>query len=160
MLHNGGRTISEQAISVWRLTGGIGALVSGAIIGGIAFLIWRFDGPDWLISILAAAWLIEAFVWVVWLPPFRQKRWRYAIREEEMEIQRGVWSTTWTLIPMNRVQYVDVRQGPFLKRYQLASVAIFTAATAHEIPALSVKEAERLCRLIAEWAKVADEDDA
>jgi len=159
MLRNSGKPISEKAITVWRLTGVLITLASGGAIGGIAWFLSRFHVPGWWVAVLVGIWAAEAIVWIGWLPPLRQKRWHYEIRAEEIEIQHGVWSTTWTLIPMNRIQHVDVRQGPLLKRYRLASVVIFTAATVHEIPALSESEAERLCRLIAEWAKVADRDD-
>ncbi|ARA96748.1 MULTISPECIES: PH domain-containing protein [Geobacillus] len=159
MLRNSGKPISEKAITVWRLTGVLVTLASGGVVGGIAWFLSRFHVPKWWLVVLVGIWVVEAILWVGWLPPLRQKRWRYDIREEEIEIQHGVWSTTWTLVPMNRVQHVDVRQGPFLKRYGLASVVIFTAATVHEIPALSEPEAEKLCRLIAEWAKVADRND-
>ncbi|ADU94092.1 PH domain-containing protein [Geobacillus sp. Y412MC52] len=160
MFHDSGKPISAKAITVWRLTGALGTLASGVAIGGVMWLLSQFHAPPWLLMVLAGVWVVQAIVWVVWLPPLRQRRWRYDIREEEIDIQRGVWSTRRTLIPMARVQYVDVRQGPLLKRYGLASIAVFTAAAAHEIPALPMEEAERLCCLIAEWAKVADEDDA
>ncbi|AGT32024.1 membrane protein [Geobacillus genomosp. 3] len=159
MRYDHGKPISIKAVTVWRLTGALGTLASGVVVGGVMWLLLRFHAPPWLWAVLAGVWVVEAIVWVVWLPPLRQKRWRYDIREEEIDIQRGVWSTRRTLIPMARVQYVDVRQGPLLKRYKLASIAVFTAAAAHEIPALRMDEAERLCRLIAEWAKVADSDD-
>ncbi|AOL34531.1 MULTISPECIES: PH domain-containing protein [Geobacillus] len=160
MLRNSGKPISEKAITVWRWTGALGTLVSGAVIGGMAWVLARFHVPKWCLGMLAGIWLIEVVLWVGWVPVLRQRRWRYAIREEEIDIQRGVWSTKRTLIPMTRVQYVDVRQGPLLKRYGLASIAVFTAAAAHEIPALPMEEAERLCCLITEWAKVADDNDA
>jgi len=63
-----------------------------------------------------------------------------------------------TLIPMIRVQHVDSSQGPLLKKYKLASVTIFTAATVHEIPALDEGEAEELRYHISRLARVADED--
>lgn len=159
MLRNSGKPISEKAITVWRWTGALGTLAGGVIIGAIAWVLARFHVPEWWLAPLACICGVKAILWIGWLPPLRQKRWRYDIRDEEIEIQHGVWSTTWTLVPMNRVQHVDVRQGPLLKRYGLASVVIFTAATVHEIPALSESEAERLCRLIAERAKAADQDD-
>lgn len=160
MLPHRGKPISSKAVTVWRLTGALGALASGVAIGGVMWLLSQFHAPLWLLTVLAGVWVVQAIVWVVWIPPLRQRRWRYDIREEEIDIQRGVWSTRRTLIPMARVQYVDVRQGPLLKRYGLASIAVFTAAAAHEIPALPMEEAEQLCRLIAEWAKVVDDDDA
>ena len=75
-----------------------------------------------------------------------------------MELQEGIFIVKRTLIPMIRVQHVDTVQGPILRKYQLASVIINTAATSHEIPALEESEAEELRRLISNLARVADED--
>ncbi|HLS67353.1 MAG TPA: PH domain-containing protein, partial [Pseudogracilibacillus sp.] len=63
-----------------------------------------------------------------------------------------------TIIPMIRVQHVDTKQGPILKRYSLATVSISTAATVHEIPALNEAEASVIRDRISVLARV-DEDD-
>ncbi len=59
---------------------------------------------------------------------------------------------------MIRVQHVETKQGPILKYFNLASVSISTAATTHEIPALSNEIASDLRDKISTLAKV-DEDD-
>ena len=58
------------------------------------------------------------------------------VRETEIEIQRGIFVIKRTLVPMIRVQHVETNQGPFLRKYDLASVEVSTAATVHTIPAL------------------------
>ncbi|MEH7523617.1 PH domain-containing protein, partial [Bacillus sp. JJ1503] len=88
----------------------------------------------------------------------RWKRGRYEVRENEIELQHGVFVIKRTLVPMIRVQHVDTRQGPILRKYGLATVAISTAATVHEIPALDMDEAEELRFFISKLARVADED--
>ena len=88
----------------------------------------------------------------------RWRRWRYEVREQEIELQHGVLFITRTLVPMVRVQHVDTQQGPLLRKYQLATVTISTAATVHEIPALPIEEAEELRVYISQLARVADED--
>lgn len=59
---------------------------------------------------------------------------------------------------MIRVQHVETCQGPFLRKYQLASVEVSTAATVHTIPALDIQEADELRRYISKMASVEDED--
>ena len=95
---------------------------------------------------------------ILLLPKLRWKRWRYEVREQEIELQHGVLIIKRTLIPMIRVQHVDTQQGPLLRKYQLSTVMISTAATVHEIPALDMHEAEELRRSISSLARVADED--
>ena len=91
-------------------------------------------------------------------PTIRHNIWHYEVREEEIEIQSGLFIVKNTLIPMIRVQHVDTAQGPILKRYNLADISISTAATTHTIPFLFVDEADALRAKISELARVAEED--
>ena len=122
------------------------------------FIIHIFDWPIWISVALIIMGMVELFLLVFILPSLKWKRWRYEVREEEIELQRGIFIQTRTLIPMIRVQHVDTVQGPLLRKYRLASVIINTAATAHEIPALEESEAEELRTFISNLARVADED--
>jgi membrane protein YdbS with pleckstrin-like domain len=59
---------------------------------------------------------------------------------------------------MVRVQHVDTQQGPILRKYDLASITISTAATNHTIPALITSEADELRSRISTLARVAEDD--
>lgn len=80
------------------------------------------------------------------------------MRESEIEIQSGLIIIKRTLVPMSRVQHVDTKQGPVLRRYDLATVVVSTAATSHEIPALDTAEADDIRYFISTLAKVEEED--
>src|SRR5699024_360874 len=73
-------------------------------------------------------------------------------------IQHGILVVSRILVPMIRVQHVDTKQGPILRKFNLASVTISTAATTHEIPALIEADASALRDRISTLARV-DEDD-
>ncbi|ANB61389.1 PH domain-containing protein [Anoxybacteroides amylolyticum] len=152
------KRISERAVSVWRIHAFLRLVIFLLGYSIVSFFIWRFDGPKWVVLLLAVLFLIHLFLSVVVWPLWRWQRWRYDVREKEMEVEYGVWTRRRTLIPMSRVQHVDFRQGPLLKKYRLASVVIFTAATVHEIPALDEQEAEKLCHVISAFVKVDDRD--
>ncbi|WP_317907012.1 PH domain-containing protein, partial [Bacillus subtilis] len=47
---------------------------------------------------------------------------------------------------------------PILRKYNLASVQISTAATTHSIPALDVEEADQLRDSISRLARVTEDD--
>lgn len=152
------KRISEKALKVWRLSGALGTLFISVPAIVIIVLSFIFDWPLWvpvasLIVALANAWF-SVFVF----PPLWWKRWRYEVREQEIEIQKGLFVVKRTLVPMVRVQHVDTSQGPILRKYKLATVMISTAATIHEIPALEEEEAEALRMQISRLARVADED--
>jgi uncharacterized protein len=152
------KRISVKALSVWRISGSLKIFISWVLAGIAIYLLHIFNGPFWISLLLIGIELISTYFFIFLLPSLRWRRWRYDVREEEIELQEGIFVVKRTLIPMIRVQHVDTVQGPILRNYQLASVIINTAATSHEIPALESSEAEELRRFISNLARVADED--
>lgn len=152
------KRISERGLTVWRISGAIYSLFSLLLAGGVIALVIVFNWPTWIIAIALIVLLLEIYLVVMLIPTLRWKRWRYEVRENEIELQQGVLVIKRTLVPMIRVQHVDTRQGPILRKYQLATVTVSTAATVHEIPALDIGEAEELRLFISKLARVADDD--
>ncbi|WP_071458897.1 PH domain-containing protein [Bacillus massilinigeriensis] len=150
--------ISERALTVWRVTGAIAFLIVLLVGGGIIVPAVIFDWPIWIIPAVVAICLLHGYMAIWFVPKLRWKRWRYEVRDQEVELQHGVFIVKRTLVPMIRVQHVDTKQGPLLRKYGLASVAVSTAATVHEIPALEIEEAEQLRVFISRLARVAEED--
>lgn len=158
MLAEPKKRISERALIVWRISGAITSALSLLIAGGIIVLTFIFDWPMWIGAAAIILFILTVIFTVFLFPKLRWKRWRYEVREQEIELQHGMFIITRTLVPMVRVQHVDTKQGPILRKYNLASVTISTAATVHEIPALDIEEAEEMRVSISKLARVADED--
>lgn len=152
------KRISKKALTVWRISGVLTIVISWILAAVVIFFLHIFNGPFWISVLLIGIELISTYLFIFLLPSLKWKRWRYDVRDEEIELQEGIFIVKRTLIPMVRVQHVDTVQGPILRRYQLASVIINTAATSHEIPALEESEAESLRHFISNLARVADED--
>ncbi|WP_428910557.1 PH domain-containing protein [Niallia sp. Krafla_26] len=152
------KRISERALSVWRITAVIIALLELLFVAGLITLSVIFDWPIWISVIAIILFLILAYLEIFLIPQLRWKHIRYEVREQEVEIQKGIFVIKRTLVPMVRVQHVDTEQGPFLRKYDLATVSISTAATVHQIPALDVEEAEEMRHAISRLARVAEED--
>jgi uncharacterized protein len=152
------KRISQRALKVWRISGSIQSSFMWMIAVGVAILTFVFHWPIWIPTVLFMIAIISSYFLIFLLPSLRWKRWRYEVREQEIELQHGVFIIKRTLVPMIRVQHVDTQQGPLLRKYRLATVTISTAATLHEIPALDMEEAEELRSSISRLARVADED--
>jgi membrane protein YdbS with pleckstrin-like domain len=151
-------SIARDAMKAWKISASIymGILWLLAIAGGVIYFI--FDFPLWHMLITVIIFVLCTYLFVFLFPKLRWRRWRYEVFEQEIYIQHGILIMTRTLVPMIRVQHVDTVQGPILKKYKLASVTVSTAATTHEIPALSEAGASDLRDRISGLAKV-DEDD-
>ncbi|MFD1038372.1 PH domain-containing protein [Virgibacillus byunsanensis] len=151
-------TIALDAIKAWKITAAIyvGVLWILTIAHIVVSII--FDWPLWYVFISILISVLCTYLFVFLFPKLRWKRWRYEVFEQEIYIQHGILIVSRTLVPMIRVQHVDTKQGPILKKFQLASVTISTAATTHEIPALLEEDASELRDRISALARV-DEDD-
>lgn len=152
------RRISQRGLKVWRITGALNSLGLWILVITLALLTYFFDWPAWIVAASAGLVLIITILSIFVIPSIRWKRWRYEVTEHELELQHGVFFIHRTLVPMVRVQHVDTSQGPILKKYDLATVSISTAATVHEIPAVDIREAEELRRSISALARVAEDD--
>ncbi|GHI01333.1 PH domain-containing protein [Neobacillus kokaensis] len=152
------KRISNKALTVWRISGVITSVIGWSITATALFLLHIFDAPFWISIILVVLGILFPCLHIFVTPTLRWRSWRYDVREEEIELEEGIFVKTRTLVPMIRVQHVDTNQGPILRRYKLASVVVHTAATAHEIPALEETEAEELRFFISKLARTAEED--
>jgi membrane protein YdbS with pleckstrin-like domain len=82
--------------------------------------------PGWIaLSIFVISFIM--FTWVI--PEMKYTRFSYELFDDELEIQSGLIFLSNVLVPMVRVQHVELESGPLMRKYDLASVSIVTAAT-------------------------------
>jgi uncharacterized protein len=146
------QTLAPAARKLWRLEGGVGTLV--ALVPAI--LVQLLAGGIWALLAWVALAVFALFA-IVLVPEVRWRRWRWEVREHEIDLRHGTWEVIRTLVPMARVQHVTTRRDPFQQALDLATVVVHTAAGANEIPALTVAEAARVRDRIAELARTPDE---
>jgi len=95
---------------------------------------------------------------VVWLgPEIVWRRWRYEVRDDEIDLRHGLVRVRRTLVPIRRVQHVDSSTGPIQAWFGLATVEFHTAAGGIEIPGLLRGEADRVRQRVAELARTRDD---
>ncbi|MFL6801884.1 MAG: PH domain-containing protein, partial [Sphingomicrobium sp.] len=73
---------------------------------------------------------------VVTVPQRVYRRLRYGMGERLLQVVRGWLLHTDTVVPLVRVQHLDVTRGPFDKMFGTASLVIHTAGTHNSIVAL------------------------
>jgi uncharacterized protein len=140
------RRLSPTARWLWRAQGAIAAAAALAVSRAAP------GGAVWLLLPI-----VVFGIGVVVIPELRWSRWRYEVRDEEIDLRHGTVSITRTLIPMLRVQHVDTTRGPLDQLLGLATVVVHTAAGRTTIPALDDEYAGRLRDQIARLARTADE---
>ncbi|TFJ92066.1 PH domain-containing protein [Lentibacillus salicampi] len=150
--------IAPDAIKAWKISAAIAEGMLWLITIALFVVAFIFEFSYWFGAVAVLISGMTTLFFVFLLPKLRWRRWRYEVFEQEIYIQHGILIVSRTLVPMIRVQHVDTKQGPILKKYNLASVEISTAATTHEIPALLEEDASELRDRISALARV-DEDD-
>lgn len=90
------------------------------------------------------------------LPRRRYNRWGYDMSEGQIQIIRGYLFYTDTIVPFNRVQHIDVSQGPIERLFGLSSLVLHTAGTHNStvvLPGLRRETAEDMRDSIREFIK-------
>lgn len=106
------------------------------------FLQNRFGLPG---GYLAGAALLLAGLMILVLPHRIYRRWGYDMGAEQLRILRGFLWRTDTIVPFNRIQHIDVAQGPLQRFFGLSTLIVHTAGTHNSIvvlPGLATAAAE------------------
>ena len=96
---------------------------------------------SWVLALIVSVWL------VYWRPPRLYRSWGYRIDERVLETRSGLLVHVRRLLPLTRLQHVDLHSGPIERAYGLATLVLHTAGTQEAritIPGLDAGEAARL----------------
>lgn len=151
--------IHADAKKVWRLNGlitlGVELLIVVAYVIARIFIDWLPLWPIWpALGLFGVLGILNIFI----VPHVRMIYWGYAMNEDSIEIQYGLIVIRRALIPMRRVQHVDLEMGPIMRHFKLASLSITTAGSNHTIPALEMAKARSLHQEIAALVQSRDDD--
>lgn len=150
--------LDPRAKTLWRITGVLNMLPLLIGAGFASWAILRFGGVSFFVGVLPVFAVLALAVFVVGVVPgLRWMRWRYEIRPDEVDLQRGILWISRTLVPLARIQHVDTRQGPLQRRFGLSTVVFYTAAGPNQIPELSTPVAAEARDSIAELTRDQDE---
>jgi membrane protein YdbS with pleckstrin-like domain len=145
--------LAPQARWAWRLSWAATCLVALMLLGTAGG-----DLPEPWRGIGMAALGVALVVGTAVVPELRWRRWRWEVREHEIDLQRGILVVRRTLIPMARVQHVETERGLIGQLLGLSTVEIHTAADSHEIPLLRDGDAGAIRARIAELARTGADD--
>lgn len=123
-----------EMVQVWRVRW---TLIWSICLWGIllCFLPLAFieDDDDWLGKFLLAGLVLTALiVGVSWVwAGLTFDRYRFAVKDEEVLVTKGVLFITRTTIPFARIQNINVVQGPIMRYFGLQSVSLETAGASY-----------------------------
>lgn len=117
-------------------------LVAGAAAEAVLHEHVAFPRGAILLPLLAAA------IWIAFVAPARRfRRWGYRMDAEELQVQHGLLTQVHTVVPLDRVQHLDLAQGPLERSFGVSRLIVHTAGTLHSqvlLPGLPRETAERM----------------
>ena len=149
--------LSRSAIGLWVTEGVVGALTVGMLAA--VFLLTvpaSAGGPIPVLRVLVPVVAVGYAVVVIGVRPwvrFRVHHWE--ITDEAVYTLTGWLTRTWMLVPISRIQTVDVTRGVLQQLFGLASVSVLTASSAGtvRIPHLEHDVAQRVAGDLAHRAE-------
>ncbi|WP_417620956.1 PH domain-containing protein [Parasphingorhabdus sp.] len=106
-------------------------------------LLWIQVGIQPGMILTPAALIAVALVFI--LPDRIYRRWGYDMGDEQLRVLRGFLWRKDTIVPFNRIQHIDVAQGPLQRIFGLSTLIVHTAGTHNSIvtlPGLATADAE------------------
>jgi membrane protein YdbS with pleckstrin-like domain len=141
------RPLDPAIKKVWTIK-----LAAGWALLLISVLVWDvvklFDQDRALpFGVLSGGILLLGLVFVFGLPRLRYRFWRFNLSTDELYLERGVWNRVRTVVPLRRIQHLDVSQDVVERNFDLGKLIVHTAGARSSdvvLPGLSYEEAERL----------------
>ena len=149
--------LSRAAIGLWTAQGVLGTVVLGLAV--TAFLVLAPGDGGWLVPVVrwAGPALVVAYgvVTIGVRPRLRYRVHRWEVTADAVYTLTGWLTRTWTLVPVARIQTVDVTRGVVQQAFGLASVAVLSASSQGtvRVPHLQADVARRVAADLARRAE-------
>lgn len=121
------------------------------ILGCIYYFAELYANGLW--SWLLPTIYLSALIFTLFLVHKRYRMIGYALRERDIIFKSGIFWQKQTVLPFNRVQHVEIEEGPVERSFHLATLKIFTAggeSSDLSIPGLPRERATQMKDYIAE----------
>jgi membrane protein YdbS with pleckstrin-like domain len=151
--------LAPAARALWTLE----VLGYGVIAVVVAFFVGRplrdHDGVQHTLGVVGP-WVVlaVALAAAAVIPALRVARWRWRLDDDELDLRHGTLTEIRTIVPVARIQHVDVRRSLWAQVVGVAAVVVHTAAGTNEIPALSDGEAALVRDRLAGLIRTPDDD--
>jgi hypothetical protein len=137
--------------------------VLGTVVYGLAvtaFIVFVPGDAGWLVTVVR--WVGPVFVVLYGVvtigvrPRLRYRVHRWEVTADAVYTLTGWLTRTWTLVPVSRIQTVDVTRGIVQQVFGLASVAVLTASSQGtvRVPHLEADVARRVADDLARRAEM------
>jgi len=92
------------------------------------------------------------FIFTLLMKNIGFKKRKYAVRGKDISYKKGILFRSLTTVPFNRIQHVEIDEGPISRFFGLVSLSVFTAGDSSDdlkISGLLKEEAEQIKEFIS-----------
>lgn len=125
-------------------------LVIASVVTGL--VLW-FEWPGYIIWIAAGIFVLIFIINVIIRPLIFYRVTRYELADEQIIVKKGFILIRTTLIPIKRIQGIELVTGPVSRRYNLSVLRAKTASMGIDLPPIAIEEAGELKRQIIDLVK-------
>jgi membrane protein YdbS with pleckstrin-like domain len=115
--------VDARAPRLWTISGILATAWIGVPVGLVASagLPWSGAAAVGLGAVALAALVVAGYA------QRRYRNIRYALADDGFLLRSGVWWRSELFVPQQRIQHVDVTEGPLARRFELATLSLHSA---------------------------------
>lgn len=150
------KSLDKKGITIMRINALISGLIILAIILAIAIPLYLGLKDDFFKTLILIGLVIIVFIVlldIILFPKVRYNRYKYLITDERIEVKKGLFLITTSIIQIKRIQKIELSNGPIDRMFNLSNVNIFTAAGTVDIKFLNNEEAKEISNRVNELLK-------
>ncbi|MCD2138100.1 PH domain-containing protein [Salinicoccus halitifaciens] len=147
------KRLSSEAVPYMRVRAMIDMLFWFIIAGAVTGLSLWFDWPAYVIWSAAGIFIVLFIINVIIRPLIFYRVTRYELAEEQIIVKKGFIIIRTTLIPIKRIQGVELSTGPVSRRYGLSILRAKTASMGIDMPPIEISEGGQLKKQIIDMVK-------
>jgi hypothetical protein len=151
-------SLSRSAIGLWLAQGVLGTVVWALVV--TAFVVFVPGDAGWVVPLVRGLGPVVVVGYGVVAigvrPRLRYRVHRWEVTDEAVYTLTGWLTRTWTLVPISRIQTVDVTRGVVQQLFGLSTVVVLTASSQGTVrmPHLGSDVARRVAADLARRAEL------
>lgn len=154
--------ISPKAIKVRNLNELVTSGITTIIFAILLYCTYQFNWWSWLqyvwMGLIALTVIGIPWTYVVSSPLF-YKTFRYGLTDDFLYIKSGIWTISEVVVPMAKIQSIELQQGAIMRKFGVSTVQISTMKESYEISYIESEVAQKLRDDIAKLARLKELDE-
>lgn len=141
------KKLNKNAIKSMIISELIGIFIIIGISTVIRVILFKFilnDTITFWINVIYILIIVICILSFILTPTVGYNRIRYRINDESIEYRSGIIFINHSIVPIRRMQQVDIEEGPINRLFKLAEIVLVTAGGNLRIRYIEKEEAEKI----------------